>query len=117
MGKKVKGPRLQELISRWELALLEGGARDPAWLGDLNDFNRFKSALNSLDKANSTMSLSLFPSAMSDADLNLNLERGTRKVGDQEEEANRRTGVQTATVGRREKTLNKQSRKGILDKP
>jgi hypothetical protein len=54
---------------------------------------------------------------MSDADLNLNLERGTRKVGDQEEEANRRTGVQTATVGRREKTLNKQSRKGILDKP
>jgi hypothetical protein len=63
------------------------------------------------------LSLSLFPSAMSDADLNLNLERGTRKVGDQEEEANRRTGVQTATVGRREKTLNKQSRKGILDKP
>ena len=61
-------------------------------------FNRFKSALNSLDKANSTMSLSLFPSAMSDADLNLNLEGGTRKVGDQEEEANRRIGVQTATV-------------------
>jgi len=43
VGKKVKGPRLQELISRWELALLEGGARDPAWLGDLNDFNIFQS--------------------------------------------------------------------------
>ena len=57
---KVKGPRLQELISRWELALLEGGARDPAWRRrPKNDFNRFKSALNSLDKANSTMSVSL----------------------------------------------------------